>query len=55
MSDDTGFLAKMVMTGIIIVFAIPGLVIEPGPLSEIVAVGGLAAVWGFGDIFDGGN
>jgi len=32
---------------VIIVMALPGLVIEPGPLSELAALGALGVVWGF--------
>jgi hypothetical protein len=36
---------KLAVTAVVVVMAIPGLVIEPGPLSEIAALGILAAVW----------
>jgi len=38
----------MLLTVAVIVAAIPGFVVEPGPLSEVVAIGALAAIW-FGD------
>lgn len=44
MSDGLG--TKLLLTAIIVVLFVPGLIIEPGPFSEIAAVGGLAAVWG---------
>lgn len=37
-------LAKLALSAVIIV-AIPGLLVEPGPLSEIGALGSLAAIW----------
>lgn len=46
MSDDTGLVAKLLLTAGVVVVAIPGLVVEPGPLSEIAALGALAAIWG---------
>lgn len=46
MSDDTGVIAKLVLTVGVIVAAIPGLVVEPGPLSEIAALAALGAIWG---------
>jgi hypothetical protein len=39
-------LIKMVLTGLITVMAIPGLIVEPGPLSEIAWIGGMSAIWG---------
>lgn len=38
---------KLLLTGIVLVFAIPGLIIEPGPLSEIAALAALGTIWGF--------
>lgn len=46
MSDDTGFIGKLLLTAGVIVVAIPGLVVEPGPLSELAALSALAAIWG---------
>ncbi len=43
------------MTAIVVVMMIPGLIIEPGPISEIVGVGAIATIWGFGDILGGGD
>jgi hypothetical protein len=42
-------LGKVVATLVVIVLAIPGLIIEPGPLSEIVAGGLILGIWGFDD------
>lgn len=30
----------------VIVLMVPGLVIEPGPISEIVGLGALGTIWG---------
>lgn len=46
--EDPGALTKLGLTAVVIVLAVPGLVIEPGPFSEIVAGGLLIAIW-FGD------
>lgn len=45
MADDSGILWKLIASAVIIIAAIPGLVVEPGPLSEIAAIGLLFAVW----------
>lgn len=55
MSDDDGILGKVVMTALVVVFMVPGLVLEPGPISEIVGIGAIATIWGFGGLFDGGG
>lgn len=39
-------LIKLFLTGLVAVFAVPGLILEPGPFSEITAAGLLAAIWG---------
>jgi len=44
MSDD-GLIGKVIMSVAVIVAAIPGLVVEPGPVSEVVALGVLGAIW----------
>lgn len=41
-----GVLSNLFLTAIIIVLAIPGLIIEPGPISEIIAVSFIASIWG---------
>jgi len=51
MVDSSDALIKTGLTGLIVVLAIPGLIIEPGPISEIVALGSIGAVWGVD--FDG--
>jgi len=46
--DENSIPGKVVLTVAVVVAAIPGLIVEPGPLSEIVALGLLATIW-FGD------
>lgn len=41
--SDVG--SKIVLSVVVVVVAIPGLIIEPGPLSEIAALGVLSAIW----------
>lgn len=36
---------KLALSVVVIIAAIPGLIIEPGPFSEIAAVGVLLAIW----------
>lgn len=43
--DGGGLLGKIVISAVVVVAAIPGLVVEPGPFSEMAALGVLAAVW----------
>lgn len=40
-------IAKILLSAAVIVVAIPGLVIEPGPLSELAALAALGSIWGF--------
>jgi len=40
-----GIVGKVIMTVAVVVAAIPGLVLEPGPLSEIAALAILGAIW----------
>lgn len=51
LGDDWPF--KLLLTGVILMLMIPGLVIEPGPISELVGFGAIGAVWGLS--FDGGG
>jgi len=44
---------NLALTAAIVVMAIPGLIVEPGPFSELVAAGLIAGVWGVD--FDGGG
>jgi len=39
-------MTKLGLSVAVVVAAIPGLIIEPGPISEIVALGALGAIWG---------
>lgn len=39
-------LVKVVLSAVVVIFALPGLVVEPGPLSEIAALGALGTIWG---------
>lgn len=47
-------IVKLAVSALVILFAIPGLIIEPGPISEIVAVGIVGSIWGL-DIDTGGG
>ncbi|WP_436909942.1 hypothetical protein [Halosimplex marinum] len=40
-----GLMGKIIVSVAVIVAAIPGLFVEPGPVSEVVALGVLAAIW----------
>ncbi|MFU1780717.1 hypothetical protein ACM16X_04985 [Haloarcula japonica] len=54
LTDDA--LQKGLLTAIIVVLMVPGLVIEPGPVTEVVGVAAIGSVWGLdltGD--DGGG
>jgi hypothetical protein len=45
-TDDTdagGTGVKLLLTGIIVVLMVPGLIIEPGPITEIAGVGAILA------------
>lgn len=53
MSDS--FLVKLLLSLAIVVLAVPGLIIEPGPFSEMAALAGLGAIWGFDLLDDGGG
>lgn len=46
MSDDDNWLVQLGLSAVVLIMAIPGLIIEPGPISEIVAVGALGVIWG---------
>lgn len=45
MAEDSGIIGKVILSVAVVVAAIPGLILEPGPLSEVVALGVLAAIW----------
>jgi len=41
-----GVITNLFLTLLVVVLAIPGLVIEPGPFSEIIAATFIASIWG---------
>jgi hypothetical protein len=47
MADDDSTIVQLMLSAVVIVVAIPGLIIEPGPLSELAALAALGAIWGF--------
>lgn len=51
MSDSTPI--KLLLTVGIGILMVPGLIIEPGPISEIVGLGAIMSVWGID--WDGGS
>jgi len=46
MVDDSDPVIKTGLTAIILVLMLPGLVIEPGPISEVVGLAAIGTVWG---------
>lgn len=38
---------KILLSAVVIVLMIPGLIIEPGPISEIVGFAALGTIWGY--------
>ena len=44
--EDENLWFKIIASVFVIVLMIPGLVIEPGPVSEIVGLGALGTIWG---------
>ena len=44
MSDN--WIVKLALSAVVLIMSLPGLVIEPGPISEIVALGTLGVIWG---------
>lgn len=44
MSDSP--VAKAALTAVVVILMIPGLIVEPGPLSEIVGLGAIMSIWG---------
>ena len=44
--EDENLVFKIVASAVVIVLMIPGLVIEPGPVSEIIGLGALGTIWG---------
>lgn len=45
--DDNGLFSKILLSAVVVILMVPGLIIEPGPISEIVGLGALGAIWGF--------
>lgn len=39
-------LVKAGLSAIVVVLMIPGLIVEPGPLSEIAGLAALGSIWG---------
>lgn len=54
-SDERGTGTKILLTAIIGIAAVPGLVVEPGPLTEMTAVALILGVWGLDLDSDGGG
>lgn len=50
-----GWIAKLFLTGLILVLMLPGLIIEPGPISEILGFAAIGSVWGVDFTGDGGG
>jgi len=48
-------LVKIGLTAMIFIAAIPGLIIEPGPFSEIIAALMISSIWGFDFEAPGGS
>lgn len=46
MSNNRSTTEKVAFTAFIAVLMIPGLIIEPGPISEILGVAAIGTVWG---------
>lgn len=42
---DNGLIGKVIVSVAVVVAALPGVIVEPGPLSEVVALGVLGAIW----------
>lgn len=47
-------IVKVLLSVVVIVLMIPGLVVEPGPLSEIAGLAALGGIWGV-DLTGGGD
>lgn len=42
----TNVFVKVGLSAVVLIFAVPGLIIEPGPFSEIAAIAALGTIWG---------
>ena len=51
MSEDSSLPFKIGASVVILILMVPGLIVEPGPVSEVVGLGALGAVWGV-DLLD---
>ncbi len=47
MSSDRSLTGKVAATAVVFVLMVPGLIVEPGPLSEILGVAAIGSIWGF--------
>jgi len=45
---------KLTLSAVVVVLMVPGLIIEPGPISEIVGLAALGSIWGF-DLLEEGE
>lgn len=57
MADDDGlpFAVQAALTLLIVVLMVPGLIVEPGPVSEVLGLAAIGAVWGVDLGGDGGG
>jgi len=44
--DDPNLVIKLILSAVVVVLMIPGLIVEPGPVSEVLGLGALGAIWG---------
>jgi len=51
---EDSVIVQLGLSAVVIVVAIPGLIIEPGPCSELAALAAIGAIWGF-DLPGGGD
>jgi hypothetical protein len=56
-ADDDGlpFAVQAALTLLIVVLMVPGLIVEPGPVSEVLGLAAIGAVWGVDLGGDGGG
>jgi hypothetical protein len=47
-----GLAGKSIASAIVLVLMVPGLIIEPGPLSEIIGFAALGSIWGIDALGD---
>lgn len=48
------YLIKLGLSAVVAIGFFPGLIIEPGPLSEATALAAWGSIWGF-DLLEGGG